>query len=126
MSDVVTPRSAAEALQMLESAMGYLYTGAGQMAAGTQAECLAGLERLDAIETATRAAILDAFTAAQGYAGDACYSSRTWLRHQTRITRAAAAGHVGWARRAAAHPQVMAALAEGYLMSESYAREICK
>jgi hypothetical protein len=122
----MSPGSAAEALEMLESGMGYLYAGAAQMATETQAECLARLERLDAVETATRAAILGVFTASQGYTGDACYSERTWLRHRTRITKAAAAGHVGWARRAAAHPRVMAALAEGYIVSESYAREICR
>src|SRR5215831_13399854 len=108
MSNVTSPGSAAEALRMLESAMGYLSAAdEGQMAAATQAQCLAALERLDAAGTAARASILAAFTAAEGYTGDACRSARTWLVHRTRITRAAAAGHVGWARRAAVHPQVM-------------------
>jgi hypothetical protein len=45
--------------------------------------------------------------------------------HRTRITRGAAAAHLAWARRAAAHPQVVAALAAGDVVSESYARTIC-
>ena len=60
----------------------------------------------------------------RGTAADGDYSPRSWLIHRTRITRGAAAGHVAWARRAAAHPQVLAALAEGGV-SESYARTIC-
>ena len=127
MSIVTSPGSAAEALEMLRSAMGYLAAAdATQMAAETQAQCLLALEQLDAAETAARASILGAFTAAQGYTGDACYSTRAWLVHQTRVTKSAAAGHVGWERRAAAHPQVMAALAEGWIVSESVARQVCK
>ena len=45
--------------------------------------------------------------------------------HKTGMTRGAAAGHAAWARRAAAHPQVVAALA-GREMSESYGRAICQ
>ena len=57
---------------MLRSAMSYLAASdATAMAAETQAQCLLGLEQLDAIETAARAAILAAFTAGQGYAADA-------------------------------------------------------
>ncbi len=112
---------------MLRSAMGYLAASdATAMAAETQAKCLLALEQLDAIETAARASILAAFTAGQGYAADADYSPRAWLMHKTRVTRGAASGHLGWVRRAAAHPQVAAALAEGHIMSESVARKICQ
>ena len=44
--------------------------------------------------------------------------------HRTRITKGAAVGYTAWARRAAAHPLVAQALAEGEI-SESYARTIC-
>jgi len=104
--------------------MGYPSADAAGMAAEAQAECLLALEEMDAVKTAARAKILGAFTAAQGYAADADYSPRSWLIHRTRITRGAAAGHLAWARRAAAHPRVAAALAEGGI-SESYARKIC-
>jgi hypothetical protein len=87
---------------MLESAMGYLAAAdPTATAASAQAQALRDLERLDAAETAARTAILAAFTAARTYRDDAAYSPRSWLIHQTRITRGAAAGHVAWLRRAA-------------------------
>jgi len=95
------------------------------MAARAQAECLQALEQGDAISTAARARILAAFTAGQGYSEDADYSPTSWLIHRTRITKGAARGHVGWARRAVVHPQVVAALAEGTVLTESMARAIC-
>ena len=91
----------------------------------TQAWCLRALEEAAAAGTAARASVLAAFTAGQGYSADADYSPRAWLMHKTGITRGAAAGHAAWARREAAHPQVVAALA-GRQMSESYGRAICQ
>jgi hypothetical protein len=106
--------------------MSYLSAAdATQLAAETQAQCLLGLEQLDAIETAARASLLGAFTSGQGYSADADYSPRAWLIHKTRITtKDAAVAHTAWVRRAAAHPQVVAALAEGHILSESVARTI--
>ena len=74
--------------------------------------------------TAARTSILAAFTSGQGYAADADYSPRAWLIHKTRITKGAAVGYTAWVRRAAAHPQVAAALAAGEV-AESVARTIC-
>jgi hypothetical protein len=95
------------------------------LAAQAQAECLQTLEQGDAISAAARARILAAFTAAQGYSADADYSPTSWLIHRTKITKGAARGHLGWARRDAVHPAVIAALAEGTVLSESMARIIC-
>ena len=95
------------------------------LAARAQAECLQGLEQADAISTAVRAWFLGAFTAGQGYSDDADYSPTAWLIHQTRVTKGAARGHLGWARRVQAHPQVAVALAEGTVLTESMARAIC-
>ena len=95
------------------------------LAAQAQAECLRSLEQADAITAAARARILAAFTAGHGYADDADYSPTSWLIHRTKVTKGAARGHLGWARRAAAHPQVVAALAEGTVLTESMARTIC-
>jgi uncharacterized protein DUF222 len=125
MSDSPAFSSTREALAMFRAVMGYLSADAAEMAAEAQAECLLVLEEMDAVKTATRAKVLDAFTAAQGYAADADYSPRSWLIHRTRVTRGAAAGHLAWVRRAAAHPRVAATLAEG-AVSESYARKICE
>jgi hypothetical protein len=111
---------------MLRSAARYLATAdPTAMAAESQAQALTGLEQLDAMQAAARASILRAFTAARAYQSDGDYSPRSWLMHRTRITRGAAAGHLAWARRAAAHPLVIAALAAGDVISESYARTIC-
>ncbi len=110
---------------MLKSAMGYLAKAdATAMAAEVQAQCLQTLEEVDSIETAARASILQAFDAGKGFCEEAFYSPRAWLFHKTRITRGAAAFHIKWARRAAAHPVVAAALAEA-AVSESMARVIC-
>ena len=110
---------------MLESAMGYLAKAdATAMAAEVQAQCLKTLEKVDSVETAARASILQAFASGQGCAEDADYSPRAWLVHKTQITRGAAAFHMKWARRAAGHPVVAAALTEP-VVSESWARVIC-
>ena len=71
-----------------------------------------------------RTSVLAAFTAGQGYTADADYSPRAWLINRTQVTRGAAVGYTAWVRRAAAHPEVAAALAAGE-MSESFARTIC-
>ena len=120
------PASASEAMDMVHAGLSYLASvDAAQLPAGTQAECLQGLERADAIATAARAWFLSAFTAGQGYSADADYSPRARLIHKTGITRGAAASHTAWAGRAAAHPRVVTALAAGDL-SESYGRAICR
>ena len=126
MNTAPAPASADEALAMLRAGMSYLAAAdPTALAAQTQADCLQALEQPDAVETAARAWILGAFTAGQGYAADADYSSSAWLIHRTRVTPGAARGHVGWSRRVQAHPQVAAALAEGGAVTESMARTMC-
>src|ERR1700734_3418259 len=111
---------------MLRVGMSYLAAAdPTAMPVQTQAECLQALEQLDSVETAARARILAAFTAGHGYAADADYSPTSWLIHRTKVTKGAARGHLGWARRALSHPQVVAALAEGTVLTESIARTIC-
>ena len=117
--------SETDALQMLDSALGYLAAAdPTQMPTLIQARCLIALERADARTTAARASILAAFSASQGYWEDADYSPRSWLIHQTRVTKGTANEHVGWSRRTRTHPRVMAALAAGDI-TKSYARTIC-
>ncbi|HEX3309348.1 MAG TPA: DUF222 domain-containing protein [Streptosporangiaceae bacterium] len=119
------PASAREALDMVRAGLGYLATAdAAQLPAATQAECLLELEQHNAAATAARAGFLAAFTAGQGHAGDGDYSAVSWLMHRTGITRGAAVGHSAWAKRAATHPRVIAALAGGQV-SESVERAIC-
>jgi hypothetical protein len=117
---------ATEAAQMVHAGLGFLATAdATQLGTDVQARCLQMLEQADAMGTAARASILAAFTAGQGYSADADYSPKAWLINKTRITKGAAVAHAAWARRAAAHPKIAAALAAGQ-MSESIARTICQ
>lgn len=127
MSAAAAPASAREALDMVRAGLGFLAAAdPTTMAAEGQAECLQALEQADAVSTAARAWILAAFTSGKGYSADADYSPRAWLIHKTRVTKGAAAGHLGWARRVTAHPQVALALAEGTALTESMARTICQ
>src|SRR6202008_2105459 len=119
------PACASEALDMVRAGPGYLAAAdAAQLAAATQAECLAELERADAVAPAARASILAGFAGGQGHAGDGEYSAVSWLIPRTGITRGAAVGHTAWAKRTATHPRVLAALAAGQI-SESVGRLIC-
>jgi Domain of unknown function (DUF222) len=121
------PASDAEAMVMVLTGLRHLAAAdPTALAAAAQAECLQSLEQAEAILTAARAWYLTAFTASQGYSADADYSATSWLIHRTRVTKGAARGHLGWARRADTHPQVLAALAEGTVVSESMARVICQ
>jgi len=118
--------SVGEAMEAARAALGYLAAAdARALAAESQAECLRGLERAEAVLTAGRASFLSAFAAGKGYSADADYSATAWLMHRTGITRGAAVSHTAWAKRAGTHPKVVAALATGDL-SESYARAICR
>jgi hypothetical protein len=119
------PANAREALDMVRAGLGYLAAAdPAQLATATQAECLRELEQDAAVATAARASILAAFTAGQGYAGDAACSAVSWLMHRTGITRGAAVGHAALAGRAATHPRVVAALAAGQV-PESAGRLVC-
>ena len=123
---IPAPASTAEAMDMVRAGLSFLAAAdPTALAAQAQAECLQTLEQADAIATAARARILAAFTAGHGYSADADYSPASWLIHRTRITKGAARGHLGWAGRAAAHPAVIAALAEGTVLTELMARLIC-
>jgi len=119
------PISVPGALVMLDRALAALNAAdAALLPTGVQAQVLRGLERAEAMHTAARAQFLAAFTAQDGYEDDGQGSALVWLRWQTGVTRAAAAGAVGWARRLAAHPLIAQELAAGQI-SASWAKEIC-
>jgi len=124
-SQPAPPSSPAQALAMVQAGLGYL-TGCDAPALGTaaQAEALIGLEQAEARHTAARARILAAFSAGRGFQADGQYGAKPWLRALTKVTKGAAAGAAGWARRLAGHPAVAAALADAQL-STSWARQIC-
>ena len=122
MSDVISPTSTDQALEMLTAALGYLaQADATEMTAEEQARCLEVLERATAISAAARTSTLSAFTSGKGYSADAQYSAKTWLVYKTGVTKGSAAGHTAWMRRALEHP----AMAAGDV-SESVARLLCQ
>jgi hypothetical protein len=120
-----TPATPAAALAMLETALDCLNSAdVATLPVAAQAECLRVLERAEAKHTAARAGILIAFNAQSGFEDDGQHAARPWLKWQTRVTGAAAAGTMAWARRLSAHPPVSRALAAG-AVSSSWARAIC-
>ena len=124
-NEPAAPSSPAQALAMLDASLGYLAAcDAAGLGTAVQAEALAGLEQAEAKHTAARAKILSAFTAQDGFQADGQYGAKAWLRAFTKITKGAAAGATGWARRLAAHPVIAGALAAGQL-SASWAKQIC-
>jgi hypothetical protein len=119
------PSSVTEALGMLDRALDFLNAAdAASLPYSVQAETLRALERAEAKHTAARGRVLAAFAGQAAYEADGQGSAGTWLRWQTRVTRGAAAGAVGWARRIEAHPVIGKALAAGEL-SQSWARQVC-
>ena len=105
MQTIPVPGSAAEAAARVLADLKYLATtDPAALAVQVQAECLQAFEQAGAISTAARARFLAAFTAGHGYSADADVSPAAWLIHRTRITRGAARGHLGWARRTLTHP----------------------
>src|SRR5215510_10495384 len=125
MCDRQEPASVSAALVMLDRALAALNAAdAALVPTDVQAQVLRALERAEARHAAARARMLAAFSARDGYEDDGHGSARTWLRWQTRVTKAAAAAAVGWARRLALHPVIARTLAEGQI-SVSWARAIC-
>src|SRR5258707_13091807 len=118
------PSCTADALLMISAGLGYLnQCDAPGLGAAGQAEALAALERAESQHTAARARVLSAFTASRGFEADGQFGPKPWLRGQTKITKGAAAGAVGWARRLAAHPAVAEALAAREI-TPSWAKEL--
>jgi len=113
MSTVAVPASAAEALEMLESAMEFLADAdAAGMPAEALADCLRGLERADAIEAVARGRFLEAFDAKDGHLADGRRNSRTWLVHCLRVTRGQAGEHQAIQTLAREHQPLLAGLRE--------------
>jgi Domain of unknown function (DUF222)/HNH endonuclease len=123
---VPVPGSVAAAVAMAESALAYLASAdLASVPVETQAECLRGLARVEALHLVARSDAVSAFCASGGYEADGQYSAQAWLRWQTRVTRRASTVAVSWARQLDAHPAVRAALT-ALEISASWAQQICK
>ena len=127
MCTAAVPPSASEALEMLQTLLGVL---AGQDAAGLPDEVLAeglrALERVDAVGAALRGRYLEAFDARDGHVADGQRTARTWLVHSTRVTKGQAAEHKAVQALARRHPLLLAALAEGHVLTKSVALRVAR
>jgi len=127
MSATAVPSNADEALRMLESALGFLAaTASADMPAQAVAECLRALERADAVEAAARARLLEVFDAQDGSLADGQRTTRTWLVHSTRVTKGQAAEYKAIQALARDHAPLLAALAEGYVITKSVALQLAR
>ncbi len=134
MCTTTVPATAAEALGMLESALGAQESAlrflAAQDAAGLPAQAAAdglrALERHDAIEAVVRARLLAVFDAQDGHLADGQRTTRAWLVHSLRVTKGQAAQYRAVQGLVRDHPVLLAALAEGGVLTESEALQLAR
>ncbi len=127
MGNVVVPSNAAEALGMLESAMGFLAgANAAQMPAEAIAQCLRGLERADAVEAAARGQLLAAFDTKDGHLADGQRTTRTWLVNSLRVSRGQAGEYKAVQALARGHRPLLTSLAEGDVVTRSVALQLAR
>jgi Domain of unknown function (DUF222) len=119
------PATTGEAIAAVTAGLQYLARAdAATLGTAAQADCLRALEAAEAVHTAARVNMLAAFHTGGGCEPEGSGSTRAWLVWQTRVTRGAAAGAVGWMRRLREHRGIWEALAAG-TVSVSWARRIC-
>ena len=134
MCTTTVPATAAEALDMLESAAGVQECALGFLAAQDAAalpaqavaDQLRALERHDAIEAAVRARLLEVFDTQDGHLADGQRSTRSWLVHSTRVTKGQAAEYQAVQALARGHQVLLAALAEGCVLTKSVALQLAR
>ena len=123
----MVPASSGEALDMLESAMGFLAgVDPASLPGAELARRLQVLERTDAVEAAVRGRLLEVFDSQDGHVADGQRTARTWLVHVTRVTKGQAAEHQAVERLAREHPVLLAGLAEGHVLTKSMALQLAK
>jgi len=120
------PESCGDAIAMVLSGLGWLAgTDVASVPVAVQVGLLRDLERAESLMTAARAGVLSAFDRQRGFEGDGQGTAKSWLRWQTKVSKGAAAGAVGWMRRLRDHRLVAGALARA-AVSASWARYICQ
>src|SRR3984893_12875981 len=121
------PATAAEALGLLEAALGLLAAqDAAALPAQAVADQLRALERHDAIEAAVRGRLLEVFDARDGHLADGQRSTRAWLVHSLRVTRGQAGEYLAVQALARSHRVLHAALAEGWVLTTSEPRQLAR
>ncbi len=127
MCTAAVPAGEADELDLLQTLMGSL-AGADPAGLGEQevARRLRVLEQVDAIEAAVRGRLLEVFDAQDGHLADGQRSTRTWLVQCTRVTRGQAGEHMAVQGLAREHPVLLAALAEGDVLTKLVALQLAK
>src|SRR5271169_2168599 len=127
MSMLMIPANSDEALDMLESAIGFLAgVDPASLPDAKLARSLQVLERTDAVEAAVRGRLLEAFDALDAHVADGQRTSRTWLVHVTRVTKGQAAEHQAIQALARRHQPLLTALAEGHVITRSVALQLAR
>ncbi len=139
MCTTAVPATAAQALALLDSAAALQESALGFLAvqdpaaqdpallpAEVAADRLRALERHDAVEAAVRARLLQVFDARDGHLADGQRTTRAWLIHSTRVTKAQAAEYKAIQALARDHRVLLAALAEGDVLTKSAALQVAR
>jgi len=125
-ADDQLPGSAADALRMMDAALGFFDgPGGDALDASALGPVLEALGGLSARFAAVRAAVLCRFDGAAAHDQDGYGSTASWLAAKGRTTRAAANAEVRKMRVMHEHPEIHQALARKEI-SESWATEIAK
>jgi hypothetical protein len=105
------PASPAEVLETMESLAGVLAEmEAAELPAAALGECLAGMERVDAVLAAARGQVLAAFDAKDGHLADGQRTLRAWTVNVLRVTRGQAAYYLALRELARGHQVLQAGL----------------
>src|ERR1700677_4416202 len=118
--------SVADAVGMLESAMGFL-AGADfpHLSCAEMSGALRALERADAVEAVVRGKLIRMFDLSGGPAADAHQGVGAWLGWETAITGPQVKAHRFWARQVDEHRPIIAAMTSGRHMPASLAARCC-
>ena len=124
---MTVPAGEADELDLLLTLMGSL-AGAGptELTPEEVARRLRVLEQVDAMGAAARGRLLEAFDVQDGSIADGQRTIRTWLVNCTRVTRRQASEHRAVQALARQHLVLLAALAEGHVVSKSVALQLAK
>jgi Domain of unknown function (DUF222) len=126
MSIAAVPANADEALTIIESLMEYLADlDAASLPAEAIGEHLRAMERIDTVAAAAWGRLLAAFDAQGGPVGDGQRTTRAWLTHSLRVTRAQAARLLAVRAVATGHPVLWAGLRDR-AVSSSVAVQLAK
>src|ERR1700733_3672226 len=127
MSTMMVPANMDDAMKMLGWVMSFMADAdAAAMPAGALAEVLRTLEEADAVEAAVRGRFLAAFDAQEGPVGDGQRNVRAWLVHSLRVTKGQAGEYKAIQALARDHTVLLAALAEGDVITKSVALQLAK